>query len=139
EPIVMARKPLIGTVAKNVLEHGTGAINIDATRIAADGGRPHRVSERRDDLGTDYTSNSYAGRMNDSLQPGSRAVGETTQGRWPANTLLSHDEGCVQVGTKRVRPANGSGRASRSNTQTTHFGSKSVPVDDLTHLDADGT
>jgi site-specific DNA-methyltransferase (adenine-specific) len=33
EPIVMARKPLIGTVAANVLEHGTGALNIDGTRI----------------------------------------------------------------------------------------------------------
>jgi site-specific DNA-methyltransferase (adenine-specific) len=33
EPIVMARKPLIGTVAANVLEHGTGALNIDGSRI----------------------------------------------------------------------------------------------------------
>jgi site-specific DNA-methyltransferase (adenine-specific) len=33
EPIVMARKPLIGTIAANVLEYGTGAINIDASRI----------------------------------------------------------------------------------------------------------
>jgi len=33
EPIVVARKPLIGTVAENVLEHGTGALNIDACRI----------------------------------------------------------------------------------------------------------
>lgn len=34
EPIVLARKPLIGTVAANVLEHGTGAINIDGCRVA---------------------------------------------------------------------------------------------------------
>ena len=33
EPVVMARKPLIGTVAANVMEHGTGAINVDGTRI----------------------------------------------------------------------------------------------------------
>ena len=33
EPIVMARKPLRGTVAANVLRHGTGALNIDGTRI----------------------------------------------------------------------------------------------------------
>lgn len=33
EPICLARKPLTGTVAENVLEHGTGALNIDATRI----------------------------------------------------------------------------------------------------------
>ena len=33
EPIVLARKPLIGTVAANVLQHGTGAINIDGCRV----------------------------------------------------------------------------------------------------------
>lgn len=34
EPIVVARKPLTGTVAESVLKHGTGALNIDATRVA---------------------------------------------------------------------------------------------------------
>lgn len=33
EPIILARKPLIGTVAENVLAHGTGALNIDACRV----------------------------------------------------------------------------------------------------------
>jgi DNA modification methylase len=37
EPIVLARRPLIGTVAANVLTHGTGALNIDGARV--DGGR----------------------------------------------------------------------------------------------------
>ncbi len=37
EPIVVARKPLIGTLVANVLEHGTGGLNIDACR--AEGGR----------------------------------------------------------------------------------------------------
>ena len=36
EPIVVARKPLIGTIVENVLEHGTGGLNIDACRIAHD-------------------------------------------------------------------------------------------------------
>jgi site-specific DNA-methyltransferase (adenine-specific) len=39
EPIVVARKPLIGTVAENVLEWGVGGINIDATRIGEGHGR----------------------------------------------------------------------------------------------------
>lgn len=38
EPIVLARKPLQGTVAMNVMKHGTGAINIDACRIGESGG-----------------------------------------------------------------------------------------------------
>ena len=35
EPMVLARKPLIGTVANNVLTHGTGGLNIDASRVDA--------------------------------------------------------------------------------------------------------
>lgn len=35
EPIVVGRKPITGTVAANVLRHGTGAINIDGARIAS--------------------------------------------------------------------------------------------------------
>ncbi len=44
EPIVLARKPLDGTVADNVLRHGTGALNVDACRVApgaGDGGETH--------------------------------------------------------------------------------------------------
>ena len=37
EPIIVARKPLIGTVAANVLAHGTGAINVDGCRIESGG------------------------------------------------------------------------------------------------------
>jgi len=39
EPIVMARKPFKGTVAENVLEHGTGGINIDGCRVGDEQGR----------------------------------------------------------------------------------------------------
>ena len=39
EPIILARKPFKGTVAANVLEHGTGAINVDACRIGTPSGR----------------------------------------------------------------------------------------------------
>jgi SAM-dependent methyltransferase len=38
EPMVLARKPLIGTVAANVLEYGTGGLNIDGTRVGTEGG-----------------------------------------------------------------------------------------------------
>jgi len=39
EPVVAARKPLVGTVAANILAHGTGALNVDGSRIGGDGGR----------------------------------------------------------------------------------------------------
>ena len=53
EPITVARKPLIGTVAENVLQHGTGAINVDGGRV--EGGRwpanfIHDGSEEATDL-----------------------------------------------------------------------------------------
>ncbi len=84
EPICMARKPLIGTVAANVLAHGTGGLNIDGCRV--DGGvRPLLELDAKQ---TD--NNTYAGRMDGgSLAGGSKAVGDTTLGRWPAN--LIHD------------------------------------------------
>jgi DNA modification methylase len=79
EPITVARKPLAGTVAANVLQHGTGGLNIDGCRIPTDSVRPLVVSDRRDGNGV----------YRDGLQ-GSRAVsGGTEEGRWPAN--LIHD------------------------------------------------
>ena len=85
EPIVLARKPLSGTVAASVTEHGTGALNIDGCRVNA-GSRPLRISDRRSG------NNTYG----DGLQ-GSLAVGETSEGRWPPNVLLTHLPDCYQV------------------------------------------
>ena len=77
EPIVLARKPLAEkTVARNVLAHGTGAINVDACRIGTTE-RPLVVPDRRG-------GNEVYG---DGLQ-GSKSAGTTTTGRWPANVLL---------------------------------------------------
>jgi len=77
EPIIVARKPLSGTVASNVLEWGVGALNIDGSRVGTES-RPLRVSESTE------SKNAYGDGLN-----GSKAVGETTQGRWPANVI--HD------------------------------------------------
>jgi DNA modification methylase len=76
EPIVVARKPLIGTVATNVLTYGTGALNIDGSRVKTDS-RPLRVKTGESWESSNMKSN------------GSKAVGETNQGRWPANVI--HD------------------------------------------------
>lgn len=77
EPITMARKPLVGTVAANVLAHGTGGLNIDGCRVEAKG-RP--LIESR----SDESVNAFGNGLN-----GSRHAGETDLGRWPAN--LIHD------------------------------------------------
>lgn len=85
EPIVLARKPLGGTVAANVLEHGTGALNIDGCRVGDDGGA------RR---GPDYApvrgaENSVLGSGLDLADAAPRVPG---LGRWPANVVLSIPE-----------------------------------------------
>lgn len=88
EPITVARKPFKGTVAANVLAHGTGALNIDGCRVDAGQGRPLRILDAKD-----TSNNTYAGRMDGgSLAGGSKAAGETTLGRWPANLILSYNE-----------------------------------------------
>jgi DNA methylase len=84
EPIIVARKPFAGTVANNVLSHGTGAINVDGCRVGT------------------------ATRTNAS-RPGARRIGFETgmvdgtetqmheHGRWPPNVVLSHVDGCGDV------------------------------------------
>ena len=99
EPIVVARKPLDGTVAKNVQQYGTGAINIDATRVAGVlEGDPNRFSK------TDGGSfNAF------SQEP----PVVRSEGRFPANTLLTHNHDCQQTGTteETVVTTNGKGFA----------------------------
>ena len=78
EPALLFRKPLAGTVAENVLAHGTGALNIDGCRVAAPGGRPLIESKAEASL------NAFGNGLN-----GSRSAGITTEGRFPANVI--HD------------------------------------------------
>lgn len=75
EPITVARKPLAGTVAATVLQHGTGALNIDGCRVGDDPITQHgrAASPNRSMSGANYA------------EPAGRAW----TGRWPAN--LIHD------------------------------------------------
>src|SRR5699024_3037515 len=80
EPIILAQKPLDGTVANNVLAHGVGGLNIDACRVATE-----------DDLnggGYSKSSTKDAGDASSYFIKG--AIGEFVQpaGRFPANVLL---------------------------------------------------
>ncbi len=104
EPAVLARKPLVGTVAANVLAYGTGAINVDGCRVESDGGRPLRVGDYKQ-----TADNVYEGRQDGSLAGGSKAAGTTNQGRWPAN--LIHDGSPEVVGLFPAK-AGASARAS---------------------------
>jgi len=78
EPVIVARKPLIGTVAANVLEHGTGALNIDGSRIGTEGGAKRAEFE-------DNKTNSVYGKGLGQKDAAPRIDG---LGRWPANVIL---------------------------------------------------
>jgi hypothetical protein len=77
EPICVARKPLIGTVAANVLAHGTGGLNIDGCRVEASDKTPAPVGKF---VGSTIGPNGHSGIRDGSAD---------TLGRWPAN--LMHD------------------------------------------------
>lgn len=78
EPIVLARKPLIGSIAANVLTHGTGALNIDGCRIETDELTPRNNSNSA-------TWGTY----------GSGYAEPSKLGRWPANVIHDGSEEVV--------------------------------------------
>jgi site-specific DNA-methyltransferase (adenine-specific) len=76
EPITVARKPLVGTVAENVLAHGTGGLNVDGCRVGVE-------STKRTCNGVGQSSSF------DMAASGEHRVNGSDAGRWPAN--LIHD------------------------------------------------
>lgn len=96
EPIVVARKPVIGTIAENVLTYGVGAINIDATRIG--------FASEEDLVEYDFNNNGQNRSTKEDgeslevhnggwkVQKGQKSM---PAGRWPANIIL--DEYTAQV------------------------------------------
>jgi site-specific DNA-methyltransferase (adenine-specific) len=93
EPICLARKPLVGTVAANVCQHGTGAINVDGCRVGTESTVSHHTAEM----------GYHGGNLADEYQTGS------TAGRWPPNLLLSHAADCERVGVREVKAATNPG------------------------------
>lgn len=86
EPVIVARKPPEGSLAENLLEHGCGALNVDACRVPVSGKRPARSNaESRSGLTGTGGANTYGS----FAVRGSIAVGDIDLGRRPANLL--HD------------------------------------------------
>ena len=90
EPFVIARKPFKGTVAANVLEHGTGAINVDGGRV---GGKWINPSAGQ---GAGFDAHNKPGRkFNDGL--GGIVAEPHPQGRFPANLIHDGSPGVVDL------------------------------------------
>lgn len=97
EPICMARKPLIGTVAENVQAHGTGALNIDGCRIATTdslggGAEKGTTAEQKGNDGwtRPWMENADA-REAHAARVRSNVAKAEELGRWPANVLLDEE------------------------------------------------
>ena len=94
EPVVVARKPLIGTVAANVLQYGTGAMNIDGCRVeyemVADGNLALNP-QLRNHINGGNGGNIIAHEEN------RRVVIPNQQGRWPANVIHDGSEEVKEV------------------------------------------
>jgi len=76
EPVIVARKPIEGTVANNVLKWGTGGLNIDGSRIGTT-------------VETWPATRSYAaGQMQPGHEGQTQSTGKAPDGRWPANIIL---------------------------------------------------
>uniref|UniRef100_UPI0034E976BE hypothetical protein n=1 Tax=Enterococcus faecium TaxID=1352 RepID=UPI0034E976BE len=97
EPVVVARKPLgEKTVAANVLAHGTGALNIDATRIATTDDLSGNVNAER------VMTNEVYGKGLGVSSGRSAELG----GRWPANVALDESQAVAldeQSGTTKSK------------------------------------
>ena len=107
EPIILARKPLAGAVAANVVEHGTGALNIDDCRISGADTRRVKAGGANDFPHED-----------DAWEPRSVVVGSEL-GRWPANIIHDGGDEVLSVFPESAgQLANASTSSSRKNQNT---------------------
>ena len=126
------RKPLSeGTVAANTLRHGCGGLNIDASRVDASdhfGG------------GAKMSSSGHTLSKFDLYEKGSGWVAGSVSGRWPANVILQHLDGCRCAGIKKVRGSFSGKKSARDDLNQGHdeiyraYGTRSI----VAYNDEDG-
>lgn len=92
---ILARKPLAGTYAENLIRHGVGAINVDACRIGSEGGTKSLPGAE-----PNYLNEAYGAGMG-----GLEIDPDAKLGRWPAHLSLEHAPGCQVVGHSVERRA----------------------------------
>lgn len=109
EPIILAHKPLVGTVAENVQEFGTGAINVDGCRIEGRERTEYGLSGARRSQG-----NTYGDTADTPVDF------DASKGRWPANLLLDEDAAAMldEQSGETVSP----GKVTRGGNRSMAFG-----------------
>jgi hypothetical protein len=105
--ITILRKPLEGSVADNTLKHGCGAINIDATRVGTEArtykDMGNKVGNQENASGSSIYWMSKPPTTKSKREGASGDVVHEVEGRWPANFILTHLDGCELKGTKKVK------------------------------------
>jgi site-specific DNA-methyltransferase (adenine-specific) len=109
EPIVLARKPLIGTVATNVIIHGTGALNIDGSRVGDEN------TQRLVGKGKGWT-------IDTSNAVTKEGIYGSSQGRWPANFIHDGSDEVVELFPDKA--GGGFGKRGSLNGGATEWGFK---------------
>jgi hypothetical protein len=128
--IHVLRKPLSeGTVASNVVKHGVGGLNIDASRIGSDAGWSYPNGAG---------GNGFHGGVGRPAD-GSRVEPVVSRGgRWPGNLILQHLDGCRCEGVKKVKSHNPDNKVTRGGASTGEcygdYGKRSLAG----HADKDG-
>ena len=121
EPMVLARKPVQGTIANNVLTFGVGGLNIDATRVGNKGD-----SEQKQGAYKGSEVEIVGQRQGGKIYP-------ENLGRWPANIIHDGSDEVVEL-----FPDTKSGVAVRGNSGGKNFGSNTQkpPLDDIGYADS---
>ena len=124
EPITVARKPLCGTVAENVLQYGTGGINVDGCRVGAEIVGWSGAGGAGGDSGT-WNKDTCGLRNAGDARP--------VAGRWPAN--LIHDGSDEVTGLFPETKSGGGNKSRKQPTTGERFGGYGVPSEDVRDVD----
>lgn len=106
EPVTLARKPLEGTVAANVQEHGTGALNIDGCRVGSERTMTRIAGGRG--FGANFRDDGW-------VPPAKSETRVNPSGRWPANVVLDESQAAEldrQVGPVHWQATNNTRKSS---------------------------
>jgi DNA modification methylase len=124
EPIVVARKPIEGTVANNVLKWGTGGLNIDGSRIG---------TRDKDESGWAKTGSKASDNVALGRQYDREPISEVGLGRWPANIILD------PYTAELLDEQSGQGKSAKGKVSATNSGNSTWAADDGGNFDAGRT
>jgi len=123
EPIVMARKPLIGTVVDNVLKWGTGGINIDESRIGTDA--------KKTQGGEKFKGNGIYNKYNNCEE-------SIHHGRFPANIIFDEEAGKLLDEQSGNRPTGVILNKTKGWGKNGIYGSADTAIDQVSYGDSGG-